>query len=428
MVIGLDGLSWPLLNQLISAGVMPNTASLLADSEAGPMKSVRPEISPAAWTSFFTAAEPSRHGIYGFTDFEPGGYDIRFNASTDVKIPPIWDWLSLRNQRCMVLNVPLTYPARPVSGVMVSGFVSLDYDRAGYPSWVADFLRRSGYALEADFERVHRDRPAFQADLDRALAGRDMLFDRFSGEDWDLFVLVVTDTDRLCHFFLKEFLEDGPVTNYFLDFFRRVDALVGKAASLAEQLNRAGDSTDLVLLSDHGFAPVIGEFHLNRWLASKGYLNEVGPGAAALALDPTRIYFNGPPRFTSGRVSPSDYDRLAQAISADLVREPAVAGIDRRRDLYDGPLAHQAPDLVVHPVEGYEFKAKFTPGDVYTESPLKGTHTFDNAFFLWRSYQGEPPKSEIRDIVDLGVRLFQRHGVEPPVGNVNGAADGAIIL
>jgi predicted AlkP superfamily phosphohydrolase/phosphomutase len=428
IVLGLDGLSWPLLNRLVEEGVMPELRALLADSEAGPMNSVRPEISPVAWTSFFTAARPCRHGIYGFTDFEPKGYDIKFNASTDVKVPPLWDWLSLRNRRCVVLNVPLTYPARPLSGVMVSGFVALDYDRAGYPSWVSDFLRRSDYALEADFERVHQDREAFQADLDRALAGRDMLFDRFSGEEWDLFVLVVTDTDRLFHFFLKEYEDQGPVTPYFLDFFRRVDALVGKAARLAEQLNQQGDSTDLVMLSDHGFAPVIEEFHVNRWLAARGYLNEVGPSSAALALDPTRIYFNGPPRFPSGKVPPSDYSRLAQAITADLIKEPAVTGVDRRSDLYDGPLAHLAPDLVIRPAEGYEFKAKFNPGDIYTESPLMGTHTFENAFYLWRTSQGEAPNTKVVNIVELGRRLFQRHGVESPGNSGDSSTTGTIIL
>ena len=388
---------------------MPRLGALAGESAAGPMLSTLPEISPVAWTTFFTGRAPGDHGIFGFTEFEARGYGIRYNSSAQVRVPYIWDWLGLRGRRSVVLNVPLTYPARPLDGIMISGFIALDYDRAVWPGWVAEELRRTGYRLEADFEKVHQDREAFQADLEEALAGRARLVERFWPGQWDLFVLVVTDTDRLHHFFLREFLEQGPASEFFIKFFRRVDDLVGRILDLTFEMARREDrDVFLVMLSDHGFTPVLEEFHLNRWLAAKGFQEGLGPQARVLALDPTRIYFNRPPRFSQGRVSQAEARTLADEIAAGLASERAAAGVEDGRQLYSGPAADLAPDLVVRPRTGYEFKAKFDPGPIYGPSLLQGTHTREDAFFLVRDFKNPAHELEIGDILDLGQDLFSR--------------------
>ena len=413
VILGLDGVPWSLLRDLAGQGRLPALSRLLASSAAGPMNSTLPEISPVAWTTFFTARPPAEHGVFGFTEFSPGKYQVRFNSSADIRVPCLWDRLGLLDRRSVVLNVPLSYPARSLNGVMVSGFVALDYDRAAYPAWVADVLRGLDYRLEADFERVHQERDVFLSDLDAALDGRARLLDRFWQEPWDLFVLVVTDTDRLHHFFLREFMEGGPIEPYFHDFYRRVDGLVAQVTDRVHDLARAVEGgVRLVLLSDHGFGPVREEFHLNRWLAAHGFQDEAGPGALALALDPTRIYLNGPPRFRGGRAAPATYQDLARDITAGLTAEPAVDGVTPGREVYQGRQAHLAPHLVARPAPGYEFKAKFNHGPVYTASPLMGAHTFDDAFYLVHDTDGGLPEMDIRDILDLGRFVFKGLGVD----------------
>ncbi|MEW6265237.1 MAG: alkaline phosphatase family protein [Thermodesulfobacteriota bacterium] len=412
VILGLDGVGWSLIQRLIGEGIMPALAALMSESVRGPMNSTWPDVSPVAWTTFFTGRPAAHHGIYGFTEFNPGGYEVRLNSSAEVKTPWLWDWLDLRGRRSVVLNVPLTYPARPLAGVMVSGFVALDYDRAVHPAWVADFLRSIGYRLEADFERVHTDRTAFLSDLDLALSGREKLMARFWPDDWDLFALVITDTDRLLHFFYREYLEKGPITGYFLDFFRRIDALVGRTVELALRMAEKDRDLTLVMLSDHGFAPVETEFHLNRWLRAKGYQKEPLNEARVLALDPGRIYINRPPRFPGGGVGGSEAERLKLELSAALAAEPAVFEVKDGDRLYSGPWAHLAPDLVLRPRPGYELKAKFTAGPVYTSSLLMGGHCFDDAFYLIREFKAPSPLPEIEDILDLGRRLLARYGLQ----------------
>ncbi len=411
VILGLDGVCWSMLQTLSAAGVTPRLKEIMERSACGPMLSTLPEISPVAWTTFFTGRSPGEHGIYGFNDFEWGGYGQYFNSSADVKVPCIWDWLGLRGGRSVVLNVPLTYPARPLAGVMVSGFVALDYERAAYPQWVSGYLRENGYRLEADFERVHQDRPGFLADLDKALAGRARLLERFWKDDWDLFTLVVTDTDRLHHFFFREYQEGGPITEYFLDFYRRVDELVGRVHDLTADLAASSESgAVLVMLSDHGFTGVRQEFHLNRWLAAHGFQDRPGPEARVLALDPTRLYFNRPPRFPGGRAGADDWSLIGR-LTAELLTEPAVSGVRLGRETFSGPAAGLAPDLVVEPAPGFEFKAKFTPGDIYTSSPLLGTHTRSDAFFLVRDFTERLPAPGPKDILDFGRYVFSLLGL-----------------
>ena len=409
MILGLDGLSWSLARKL--RPLMPCLNELMDGAAAGPMRSTRPEISPTAWTTFFTASPPAEHGVYGFTDFAPNAYDVRLNASGDVKSPFLWDWVGLSGRRSVVLNVPMTYPAMPVNGMMVSGFVALSYERAAHPAWLAQRLKESGYRLEADFEKVHQDREVFLQDLSAALEGRMRLLSALGDTPWDLFVLVITDTDRFFHFFLKEYLEGGPVTEYGDRFFRRVDDAVGQVLELARAKAADGPLT-LVMLSDHGFAPTEREFHLNRWLAAHGFQPGPGRDALALALDPTRIYINRAPRFPGGRVAAAEADRLMAAIQAALASEPAVAGVLDGRGLYDGPQAHLAPDLVVAPEAGWEFKAKFTPGPIVTDSVLMGAHTYENAFYLFKGLGGAEPAGRIDEILDLGRLVAGRLGVD----------------
>lgn len=402
VILGLDGMGAGLVERLCAMGRMPALAALSGRAACGAMGSSLPEISPVAWTSFYTAAQPGVHGIYGFTEFAPGRRGVRYNTSAEVAAPTLWELLSRQGKRCAVLNAPQTYPARPLKGVMVSGFVAVDLAKAAYPAWVGRYLAASGYRLEADFERVRQDRAGFLDELTRVAQGRLDLLDKFAGQDSDLVFLCATDTDRLHHFFYSEVLdESGPRAGQIDAFYRLTDDTVAAAFALAERMAASGPVLFLVV-SDHGFAEVVEEFHLNRWLMAQG-LGGTSPDAApAAALDPTRIYFNTP--------NPP-LDRLKAA----LLEEPAVRQVFDGADLYQGPRAGLAPDLVVLPAPGYEFKARFDQGRVYTPSPLTGAHTLEDAFYLALGLGFAAADPRPADIEELGRYVFRHFGLAPPL-------------
>ncbi|GAG31603.1 unnamed protein product, partial [marine sediment metagenome] len=136
------------------------------------------------------------------------------------------------------------------------------------------------------------------------------------------------------------------------------------------------------------------------------------PEARVLALDPTRLYFNRPPRFPEGRVRSAEAHDLALELTASLEAEPAVEEVVPRSELYTGTALDIAPDLVIQPAPGFEFKAKFTSGPIYSSSPLQGTHTRKDAFYLVHDFSGRTRKLDIRDILDLAKFVFRRFNLD----------------
>src|SRR5262245_61036634 len=104
---------------------MPALGALVAGGTLAPMRSSIPTISSVSWTTFMTGRNPGRHGVYGFTDVRPGSLTMYFPNFGDVKSDTLWDVAGRAGRRSIVLNVPNTYPARALNGLMVSGFVAI---------------------------------------------------------------------------------------------------------------------------------------------------------------------------------------------------------------------------------------------------------------------------------------------------------------
>jgi predicted AlkP superfamily phosphohydrolase/phosphomutase len=132
-VIGLDGVPFSLLLDLAKKGIMSAMGRIIDSGHLHRMKASLPEISAVSWTDFMTGVNPGTHGIFGFTDLKPGSYDLRFPNFLNVKAPTIWDTLSEKGKKCIIINQPSTYPARKINGVLISGFVAIELAKAVYP-------------------------------------------------------------------------------------------------------------------------------------------------------------------------------------------------------------------------------------------------------------------------------------------------------
>ena len=120
-VVGLDGVPYTLLNRFIEDGTMPALAEIVRTGCLSKMRVTLPEISAVSWPSFMTGKNPGHHAIFGFTDLKPQSYSLRFPSFKDLRAPTIWDKLSERKKRSVVINQPSTYPARPIEGALISG-------------------------------------------------------------------------------------------------------------------------------------------------------------------------------------------------------------------------------------------------------------------------------------------------------------------
>ncbi len=394
-VIGLDGVPYAMLARLAANGVMPAVARLLERGTLHRMKASLPEISAVSWTNFMTGTNSGTHGIFGFVDFKPGSYDIRFPNFQDVHVPTIWDTLGARGRKSIVINQPSTYPARKVEGILVSGFVAVDPAKAVYPAPYKAVLDKLGYRIDIDTMRSRSDHAYFLQDLAETTAGREKALDFFRKEPWDYFEFIITGTDRLHHYLWPAY-EDASHSDHgkFLDYYRRVDGMIGKIAEAFAA--ETGGVDGLYMLSDHGFTGIVQEVYLNAWLERNGYLkyatpepgglDDIASGTRAFALDPNRIYLNLKPRFPRGEVEPVDKKGLLAEIAAGLdgleyEGRKVVRRVFRAEEVYSGPRTLMGPDLLVLGEPGFDMKGSVKKKTVFGRTDLEGMHTWDDAFF-----------------------------------------------
>src|SRR4030066_1044053 len=270
-VIGLDGVPYSMIVDLARRGVMSTMARLMDLGKIHQMKASLPEISAVSWTNFMTGTDSGTHGIFGFTDFKPRSYEIRFPHFLDVKAPPLWDKLGAKGKRSIVINQPSTYPARKIDGALISGFVALELAKAVWPMTYRAPLEQMGYQIDIDILKARESPEVLWQELTKTMAGRQKALNYFWEEPWDYFEFVVTGTDRLHHFLWKAYEDPAhPSHQSFLDYYRHIDRLIGKIVAAYHKLTNTYDG--FYILSDHGFTGIVQEVYLNVWLERNGYL------------------------------------------------------------------------------------------------------------------------------------------------------------
>lgn len=406
LVVGWDGATFDLLDPWIAAGELPNLARLIRDGVRGQMRSVPNTNSGPAWTSVATGLNPGKHGIFGLVGFAEGSYRMRPLNAADRHGKTIWQRLSEAGKQVVVINLPITYPAEPVKGVLIAGGDAPSPRSPGftYPEELIDEINaeageyilaarldgliRAGKKAEA-LNRLHRV-------IERRAGAALYLMER---QPWDFSMVLFTASDSAQHYFWED-LAGGPHQDAILSVFRRLDEALGQLLRLAD------DQTTTLVLSDHGFGPTHsgGVAYLSDFLAGLGLLRykprrnpkaalqrwlftqldmrlSAGTKERLLSRFPRRydktvasfwldrvdwsatrafnhwseIWVNLRGRQPKGIVSPGEeYEAVMTLIEQALAEAvdpatgvPAVKALHRRTDLYHGPFLEQAPDLLI---------------------------------------------------------------------------------
>jgi predicted AlkP superfamily phosphohydrolase/phosphomutase len=402
-VLGLDGVPYSLLQDLAYRDIMPTMKGLIDSGHLHKMKASLPEISAVSWTDFMTGSDSGTHGIFGFTDLKPNSYDMRFPNFLDLETTTFWDILGERKKRSIVINQPSTYPAREINGILISGFVAIDLAKAVYPPAIRASLDKLDYQIDVDTMKSREDPEYLWKDLYRTLERRMDTLNLLWKQEWDYFEFVITGTDRLQHFLWNAYQNtEHPHHNNFLDYYRRIDRVIGHVVETYRQLTD-GDS-GLYLLSDHGFTGIEQEVYLNVWLEEQGYLGfessppenlgDISQNSRAFVMDPNRIYLNLKGKFPKGSVDPSEKNTVKREIADKLEKmewdgKKVVRQVFDAQEVYKGPHAERGPDLIVLSEYGFDMKGSIKKKDIFGRTDLQGMHTWDDAFFWAQEDHGQ---------------------------------------
>jgi predicted AlkP superfamily phosphohydrolase/phosphomutase len=274
LVIGIDSASPYLIQKWIDK--LPNIRSVFETGAHGILKSIVPPESVPAWQCFATGKNPARIGIFGFT-YIGRDRQLKFGRTTP-DIGCFWDICSEKGMKVGVFNVPGTYPPYPVNGFMVSGFPVPTRKVWSSPASLMDKIDSAvgGYEIDVPLTKPTEMKggekaylPVVQRLHDKSLQTAKLLVEWYNP---DLFVMTLQGIDLVHHDFWKYMDNpDSPYSNVLRDWYINMDNAVGELRS------QVGADTNVLLLSDHGSAPVSSALYVNKYLESNGLLTVKGP-------------------------------------------------------------------------------------------------------------------------------------------------------
>jgi len=412
LAIGLDGVSTGLITEYMARGLMPRVQEILSGGFGlFEMDASIPDVSSTSWASFLTGSNPGEHGIYGFMDLNPGAYSMYFPSYSNISAPSIWDIIGdtvgdkvstlldrysghfKKPLRSIVMNIPETYPASPMNGLLTAGFVCIDLKKGTYPAGAYDYLKSIDYRSDVDAAKAAADPDGFFEEVDYVLDKRIEAFEHFmTAEPWDLFIAVITETDRIHHFFYDAAFDDShKYHGAFVNFYKKLDGIIGTLFARFHDISK-GEGL-FMTMSDHGFTELKKEVYINTLFQkegllyldeSKDYFEQIRFPTKAFAMEPARIYLNYEGKYPNGAVSASETSAVIEKVKKALNSLAFEGGkvikrIYENSDLYSGPRAKEGPDLVCLANNGFDLKSAFKKPELFGNGRFKGMHTRHDA-------------------------------------------------
>jgi predicted AlkP superfamily phosphohydrolase/phosphomutase len=223
------------------------------------------------------------------------------------------------------------------------------------------------------------------------------------------------------------------------EHYQRCDRL------LADVLDKVDQNTLLMVLSDHGFGSFRRAFDTNTWLWQNGLLalkdsrkpsEDLGEGFAAVdwsrsyayAVGLGGIYLNFKGRERGGILEEgADAERVRRAIQTGMADfpdadtgRPAVRSVSRREELYSGPFAGNAPDLLVNFYPGFRVSWKTAVGgfsNALLENNTRrwsGDHIVDPESVPGILFMNRAARHNHARIIDLAPTILNHLGVAVP--------------
>lgn len=351
-VLMLDGASlahiWPRAEE----GRLPNFRRILDDGATMDLATIRPTQPDPVWTAVATGMYPAGNGVRSAARYYARGDTRGINLLADHTLShalvhlgfvkdapltstawgarPLWGILSDQGLPSSIVRWPLTHPANPSTGVIVSDRLHqvvdsiAEYDRTAHPAWVLPAVERlidgapqsnNAASYDAGFTAGSPEQVALQRDLLYARVSRQLR----DAESSRLSAVRYTGLDTVGHYYLQ-YAQPLPPRGVPEDERRRFAQVVDRYYAFIDAeigIALAGMAKDDLLLVISGFgmeptgvakrwlARVIGDadFSGTHERAPDGFMLAYGtavqPGrpqrGSIVDVTPTLLYFFGLP-------------------------------------------------------------------------------------------------------------------------------------
>lgn len=267
IVVGIDSGDFKFIDAGIEQGRLPNFRKVIENGTSAVLNSTDPPLTPVAWTTMLSGLTKYQHGIFGWTRFKENQGLTPIN-SLSIKIPRIWNLVRYFGLDSLVIDVPLTYPAERINGLMISGFDSPELNKksvSGYEKLVREFIEQfPDYGIVVDFKYLYQGLEKF-LDLWRKDCEQKTkvlkYFHRKLSPPFSMLVYMIVD--HLNHY---SNLEEDEHNRVLGQAFSILDRELGKILKLMDE------DTVLFIVSDHGSMYINKNFYINKWLEDKGFL------------------------------------------------------------------------------------------------------------------------------------------------------------
>jgi len=387
-VVGLDGANRKIL-ELLGLDVEGVTADLI---------STIPPLTPPSWTSILTGVNQGKHGIFGWQNVNIKERKIRLNDSRDVKYPRLFELLSRNDLRSIIINVPLVYPFEGISDlknvIIVTDWASPV--QTIYPTEL--YSRYKEYLVDpphawSDYENLTE----YIKNVHEFLTIRlNLYYDLLEKYDWNLFFIVFSETDWLLHK-IPQLLEG-----------KKLELVQPVLKEIRNFFNKSRELSDVTfIVSDHGFEVKNLRISVNQILRQynqiKINLFKSNIIRVVRKFFPNEMLNNLIRKFGKKVSLPT----LSVAVEVDMrnskafmveastwgvfvneniseiteifKKRPEIKQVLNRHDIYKGPYAKYAPNLILIPQKGVVF-SKGLSESIRTKI-YEGDHETKGIFF-----------------------------------------------
>lgn len=282
LLVGLDGATWTILDELGAEGAVPNLSRLKDEGTSGILRSDHPMLSPRVWTTIATGKSSEHHGVR----------DFFATQNEDLAAVRLWEILAHHGYSVGVFRWLLTWPPDSLAHFVVPGWMARDAQTypldlafikelelvfqnqsqgsvrwTQYKNWALGYLAQ-GLRLRTCLKigvRFIND-VAFQDGWERDYAAKRQIFDYLNNDVFlnllrrrrpDFASIVLYGSDNLAHKFWRyRYPEDfgisseeaAPFRNLLSDYYEEADDFIGELLDLVDE------KTLVFVVSDHGYS------------------------------------------------------------------------------------------------------------------------------------------------------------------------------